>query len=196
MYSERGLPYAMTEKTLELLARLEVMPLCQRERVISPCKQLINARLSLRNLSPRIKGMELMLIGYASRALTGANIGSEVGSLRVDLNYRRLDLPVFRRVPEPEVEAVLAVSAVLEITKMEACPLNWPFDFARSLVSWWLINLGSVNLALVEIVPSVLIVIVSPIEIVFDYFLDGSFEREGKTGMSSNLILPTSEGRW
>ncbi|GJW92589.1 hypothetical protein Tco_0170142 [Tanacetum coccineum] len=58
----------------------------------------------------------------------------------------------------------------------------------RSLVSWWLINLGSVNLALVEIVPSVLIVIVSPIEIALIISLMVLNGR--KTGRSNLICNP------
>ncbi|GJU05457.1 hypothetical protein Tco_1121887 [Tanacetum coccineum] len=55
----------------------------------------------------------------------------------------------------------------------------------RSLISWWLINLGTVNLALVEIVPSVLIVIVSPIEIALIIPL---MALNGRKTRRSNLI--------
>ncbi|GKF43369.1 hypothetical protein Tco_0129921 [Tanacetum coccineum] len=63
------------------------------------------------------------------------------------------------RVPEPEVEAVL------EITNLESMSVKLAIWFCK-VWPWFCMFLRTASLALVEIVPSVLIVIVSPIEIV------------------------------
>ncbi|GJV92258.1 hypothetical protein Tco_1540071 [Tanacetum coccineum] len=118
------------------------------------------------NFGIRVKASEIDVRWLGIGALTGSTSGLEL-DFEIGLELPEVGrLRCFRRgrVPEPEVEAVL------EVTNLESMSVKLAIWFCKvwpwSLVSWWLINLGTVNLALVEIVPSVLIVIVSPIEIV------------------------------